>query len=245
MRSRLACRQPCLPPGQSRPIESALMSITAEATEFSFPHRHLLGIEGLSRDEIVGLLDLAEQASTVSRQVAKKRDDLRGRTLINLFFESSTRTQSSFELAGKRLGADVMNMSTRTSSMSEGRDPDRHGDDAERHAPRPPRRAPSCRRRRRAARPEGRLLGDQCRRRQPRASDPGPARRAHHPPPQGTHRRADRWRSAATSCIRASPAPTSSCSTRSARASASSRPRRCCAGHRAARGRGLPRCARA
>src|SRR6187455_112320 len=96
------------------------MSITAEATEFSFPHRHLLGIEGLSRDEIVGLLDLAEQASSVIRQVAKKRDDLRGRTLINLFFESSTRTQSSFELAGKRLGADVMNMSTRTSSMSKG-----------------------------------------------------------------------------------------------------------------------------
>jgi aspartate carbamoyltransferase catalytic subunit len=96
------------------------MSIAAEATEFSFPHRHLLGIEGLSRDEIVGLLDLAEEASGVSRQVAKKRDDLRGRTLINLFFESSTRTQSSFELAGKRLGADVMNMSTRTSSMSKG-----------------------------------------------------------------------------------------------------------------------------
>ena len=96
------------------------MSIAAEATEFSFPHRHLLGIEGLSRDEIVGLLNLAEQASSVSRQVAKKRDDLRGRTLINLFFESSTRTQSSFELAGKRLGADVMNMSTRTSSMSKG-----------------------------------------------------------------------------------------------------------------------------
>src|SRR6476661_6679612 len=96
------------------------MSIAAEATEFSFPHRHLLGTEGLSHDEIVGLLDLAERASSVSRQVAKKRDDLRGRTLINLFFESSTRTQSSFELAGKRLGADVMNMSTRTSSMSKG-----------------------------------------------------------------------------------------------------------------------------
>ena len=87
------------------------MSLVSQATEFSFPHRHLLGIEGLSRDEIVGLLDLAEQASKVSRQVAKKRDDLRGRTLINLFFEASTRTQSSFELAGKRLGADVMNMS--------------------------------------------------------------------------------------------------------------------------------------
>ena len=96
------------------------MSIAAEATEFSFPHRHLLGIEGLSRSEIVGLLDLAETAATVSRQVAKKRDDLRGRTLINLFFEASTRTQSSFELAGKRLGADVMNMSVGTSSVQKG-----------------------------------------------------------------------------------------------------------------------------
>src|SRR6187401_2917013 len=96
------------------------MRIAAEATEFSFPHRHLLGIEGLSRSEIVGLLDLAETAATVSRQVAKKRDDLRGRTLINLFFEASTRTQSSFELAGKRLGADVMNMSVSTSSVQKG-----------------------------------------------------------------------------------------------------------------------------
>ena len=96
------------------------MSIAAAATEFSFPHRHLLGIEGLSRQEIVGLLDLSEQAATLSRQVAKKRDDLRGRTLINLFFEASTRTQSSFELAGKRLGADVMNMSIRTSSVQKG-----------------------------------------------------------------------------------------------------------------------------
>jgi aspartate carbamoyltransferase catalytic subunit len=96
------------------------MSIAAEATESSFPHRHLLGIEGLSRGEITGLLDLAEAASSVSRQIAKKRDDLRGRTLINLFFEPSTRTQSSFELAGKRLGADVMNMSIPTSSISKG-----------------------------------------------------------------------------------------------------------------------------
>lgn len=74
------------------------MSIAAEATEFSFPHRHLLGIEGLSRSEIVGLLDLAEEAATISRQVAKKRDDLCGRTLINLFFEASTRTQSHLSL---------------------------------------------------------------------------------------------------------------------------------------------------
>jgi aspartate carbamoyltransferase catalytic subunit len=96
------------------------MSIAAEAPQISFPHRHLLGIEGLSRAEITALLDLSEEAALLSRQIAKKRDDLRGRTLINLFFEASTRTQSSFELAGKRLGADVMNMSIRTSSVQKG-----------------------------------------------------------------------------------------------------------------------------
>ena len=96
------------------------MTFAAEAPNVSFPHRHLLGIEGLSRAEITGLLDLSEEASKLSRQIDKKRDDLRGRTLINLFFEASTRTQSSFELAGKRLGADVMNMSVSTSSVQKG-----------------------------------------------------------------------------------------------------------------------------
>jgi aspartate carbamoyltransferase catalytic subunit len=85
-----------------------------------FPHRHLLGIEGLSAQDIIILLDLAEAAVEVSRQIEKKRATLRGRTLINLFFETSTRTQSSFELAGKRLGADVMNMSVATSSVKKG-----------------------------------------------------------------------------------------------------------------------------
>src|SRR5260221_3599950 len=85
-----------------------------------FPHRHLLGIEGLSPLDINALLDLAEDAVEVSRQVEKKRTTLRGRTLINLFFEASTRTQYSFELAGKRLGADVMNMSVSSSSMRKG-----------------------------------------------------------------------------------------------------------------------------
>ena len=96
------------------------MTFAAEAPNVSFPHRHLLGIEGLSRAEITGLLDLSEEASKLSRKIDKKRDDLRGRTLINLFFEASTRTQSSFELAGKRLGADVMNMSVSTSSVQKG-----------------------------------------------------------------------------------------------------------------------------
>jgi aspartate carbamoyltransferase catalytic subunit len=85
-----------------------------------FAHRHLLGIEGLTRPEIENLLDLADAAVDVSRQVEKKRATLRGRTLINLFFEASTRTQSSFELAGKRLGADVMNMSVASSSVKKG-----------------------------------------------------------------------------------------------------------------------------
>jgi aspartate carbamoyltransferase catalytic subunit len=85
-----------------------------------YPHRHLLGIEGLSPESISLLLDMAEEAVEVSRQVEKKRTTLRGRTLINLFFEASTRTQSSFELAGKRLGADVMNMSVASSSVKKG-----------------------------------------------------------------------------------------------------------------------------
>ncbi|NRG19163.1 aspartate carbamoyltransferase catalytic subunit [Rhizobiales bacterium] len=86
----------------------------------AFPRRHLLGIEGLQPQEILGLLDRAEEAIEVSRQVEKKKAVLRGRTQINLFFEASTRTQSSFEIAGKRLGADVMNMSVSSSSVKKG-----------------------------------------------------------------------------------------------------------------------------
>jgi aspartate carbamoyltransferase catalytic subunit len=92
----------------------------APKSSFVLSRRHLLGIEGLSREEIAGLLDLAEEFVELNRQVEKKRTSLRGRTQINLFFEVSTRTQMSFELAGKRLGADVMNMSTSSSSMRKG-----------------------------------------------------------------------------------------------------------------------------
>jgi len=81
---------------------------------------HLLGIEGLSVGEITALLDLADEYVALGRAKQKKSPLLRGRTVINLFFEPSTRTQSSFELAGKRLGADVMNMSVRTSSVTKG-----------------------------------------------------------------------------------------------------------------------------
>lgn len=85
-----------------------------------FDHRHLLGIAELSPHDIEYLLDRADEAVSVSRQVEKKKVTLRGRTQINLFFEASTRTQSSFELAGKRLGADVMNMSVASSSVKKG-----------------------------------------------------------------------------------------------------------------------------
>ncbi len=85
-----------------------------------FPHRHLLGIKGLQPHDIEYLLDKADEAVKISRQREKKTSTLRGLTQINLFFEASTRTQSSFELAGKRLGADVMNMSVANSSVKKG-----------------------------------------------------------------------------------------------------------------------------
>ncbi|OBQ85831.1 MULTISPECIES: aspartate carbamoyltransferase catalytic subunit [unclassified Mesorhizobium] len=85
-----------------------------------FPHRHLLGIRDLSPADIELLLDRADRAVSISRQSEKKTSTLRGRTQINLFYEASTRTQSSFELAGKRLGADVMNMSVASSSVKKG-----------------------------------------------------------------------------------------------------------------------------
>ena len=95
------------------------MNIVTKSS-FVLGHRHLLGIEGLSRTEIIGLLDLAEEFVELNRQIEKKTASLRGRTLINLFFEASTRTQASFELAGKRLGADVMNMAVGSSSIRKG-----------------------------------------------------------------------------------------------------------------------------
>ena len=85
-----------------------------------FPHRHLLGIRDLSPSDIELLLDRADAAVAISRRPDKKTSSLRGRTQINLFYEASTRTQSSFELAGKRLGADVMNMSVGSSSVKKG-----------------------------------------------------------------------------------------------------------------------------
>jgi aspartate carbamoyltransferase catalytic subunit len=85
-----------------------------------FAHRHLLGIKDLSRADIETILDLAETYVDLNRSPQKGADALRGLTQINMFFENSTRTQASFELAGKRLGAVVMNMSLAASSVKKG-----------------------------------------------------------------------------------------------------------------------------
>jgi aspartate carbamoyltransferase catalytic subunit len=86
----------------------------------SFPHRHLLGIAGLAPHEIVYLLDEAEQWIALNRGAAKHDDRLAGLTQINAFFENSTRTLLSFEIAGKRLGMDVVNMHAAQSSVKKG-----------------------------------------------------------------------------------------------------------------------------
>jgi aspartate carbamoyltransferase catalytic subunit len=86
----------------------------------SFNHRHLIGIEQLSKGDITTILDLADQYAGLNRGVVKHAEALAGLTQINMFFENSTRTQASFELAGKRLGADVMNMAMQASSIKKG-----------------------------------------------------------------------------------------------------------------------------
>ncbi|MFQ5535059.1 MAG: aspartate carbamoyltransferase catalytic subunit [Sphingomonadales bacterium] len=87
---------------------------------FDFLDRGLLGIEGLTARQINPLLDLSDQYVDLNRRAEKKQSILRGRTQINLFFETSTRTRNSFELAGKRLGADVINISATGSAIKKG-----------------------------------------------------------------------------------------------------------------------------
>jgi aspartate carbamoyltransferase catalytic subunit len=100
------------------PQAPALEDIRAKASPF--PKRHFLSVTDLDPVQVAALLDLADLFVSLNRQKNKKIDLLKGRTQVNLFFEASTRTQSSFELAGKRLGADVVNMSPRSSSISKG-----------------------------------------------------------------------------------------------------------------------------
>ena len=83
-------------------------------------NRHLLSIDDVTADEIVRVLDTAESFREVGTRVIKKVPALRGRTVVNLFYENSTRTRISFELAAKRLSADVINFTTSGSSVSKG-----------------------------------------------------------------------------------------------------------------------------
>lgn len=82
--------------------------------------RHLLGIEGMSRETAISILEAASSFLEVTRRPIRKVSTLRGKTILNMFFENSTRTRTSFELAGKRMGADVVNLSASSSSTTKG-----------------------------------------------------------------------------------------------------------------------------
>jgi aspartate carbamoyltransferase catalytic subunit len=85
-----------------------------------FAHKHILGIEQLSREDIIQILDTAESFKEINNREIKKVPTLRGQTIINLFFEASTRTRTSFEIAGKRLSADTVNIAASSSSVVKG-----------------------------------------------------------------------------------------------------------------------------
>ena len=86
----------------------------------AFPHRHILGIEQLSAQDIRTILDLAARYAGQNRSIQKSCDRLSGKIIVNMFFENSTRTRTSFEVAAKRLGADVVNFTSSASSMNKG-----------------------------------------------------------------------------------------------------------------------------
>ncbi|MGE0108986.1 MAG: aspartate carbamoyltransferase catalytic subunit [Bdellovibrionales bacterium] len=86
----------------------------------TFAHQHILDINSLSQDDINSILDLAKHYAQTNRSPNKKTDKLYGKTIANMFFENSTRTRTSFEIAAKRLGADVINFSSQTSSLTKG-----------------------------------------------------------------------------------------------------------------------------
>src|SRR6187455_744893 len=98
----------------------AAFFMSAKTVTTTFTRKHLLGIRELDAGEINYLLDTAETFRDVSKREIKKVPALRGRTVINLFFEPSTRTRTSFEIAAKRLSADAINISVSTSSVSKG-----------------------------------------------------------------------------------------------------------------------------
>ena len=96
------------------------MTISRKARQFEWTKKHLLGLRELSRDELIYVLDTAAGFEEVSRREVKKTPALRGKLVVNLFFEDSTRTRNSFTLAASRLSADVINFTKNESSVSKG-----------------------------------------------------------------------------------------------------------------------------
>jgi len=105
---------------QEEKVEPIAVESQSKRMKVGLSHKHLLGIRELAAEEITHLLDTAETFRDISQREIKKVPALRGRTIINLFFEPSTRTRTSFEIAGKRLSADVINVSASTSSVTKG-----------------------------------------------------------------------------------------------------------------------------
>ena len=131
----------------------------------TFNRKHLLGIRELDAGEITHLLDTAETFRDVSRREIKKVPALRGRTVINLFFEPSTRTRTSFEIAAKRLSADAVNISVSTFQRQQRRDAAGHSSKSRSHVARLHRGATFHGRRAAATRENGQRANRQCRRR--------------------------------------------------------------------------------
>ena len=163
---------------------------------------HLLTLEGLPAEVIVRILDTAVPFASIAERDVKKVPLLRGRSVFNLFFENSTRTRTTFEIAAKRLSADVINLNIGVLVDQQGRDAARHGRqprrDERRHVRRPAFAVGCAASHRRAPEPHGpRARARRERRRRPaRASDAGAARPLHDPPlqaglpqPDGRHRR--------------------------------------------------------
>ena len=169
--------------------------------------KHLLSIEELSREEIEAILDRAESFAEVGRRDIKKVPTLRGRTVVSLFYESSTRTSSSFELAAKRLSADLVAVKAAGSSVDKGESLKDTVATLSAYDPaaiviRHPTPVPPSSSR------AGPARGGQRRRRQARAPEPGPARHLHASPPARHPRGRSGSGSSATSSTAESPAPT-------------------------------------
>ena len=188
----------------------------------------LLGIEELDRAEIEAILARAKDFQPIQSQSLKKLDTLRGKMIVNLFYEASTRTRTSFEIAAKRLGADAVSITASGLQRLQGRIAGGHAEHAGGHAAGRHRDAPLGLRRAAFSGAPPAHAHHQRGRRHARASHPGAARRAHHSRPPRPRWKACAWPSSATSRTAAWRARTCTCCRNSAWISCSAGRRRCC-----------------